>query len=73
MRSFLDEQLDGDYSLEIIDVFADPNRANLDRILALPSLIRVRPEPTRTVIGNCSNRERLGHILDIYNLAAQER
>lgn len=57
----------GKYMLEVIDVFAEPHRAEEDRILALPSLMRVKPEPIRTVIGNCANRERLGHILDRYN------
>lgn len=64
VQDFLEAEAPGEHALEVVDVHAEPERAEVDRILALPSLVRVRPHPTRVVIGNCSNRERMRHLLD---------
>jgi circadian clock protein KaiB len=63
VRDFLDSRL-AKYSLEVIDLQANPARAEADRILALPCLVRVHPEPRRTVIGNFTNILRMEHVLE---------
>ncbi|MFG0316091.1 MAG: circadian clock KaiB family protein [Planctomycetota bacterium JB042] len=65
IRSICDERLDGDVDLEVIDVFADPQAAELDRVLATPTLIRVRPEPSRRLVGDLGDRDLVARVLDL--------
>ena len=53
------EELDGRYELEIIDVLEKPEAAELDRVLATPTLIKQLPPPLRRVIGDLSDREKV--------------
>jgi circadian clock protein KaiB len=59
LRKFCDEHLDGRYSIEIIDVAADPKVARRDQIVAIPTLVRKLPSPIRKIIGDLSNTERV--------------
>ena len=43
LRRICDEQLRGEYELEIIDVLEDPERAEHDKVLATPTLIKRLP------------------------------
>ena len=56
-RRLGEERLGGDYELQIVDVVRDPERAELERILTTPTLIKVRPEPPRRVTGDLSDPE----------------
>jgi circadian clock protein KaiB len=47
-----DERLPGRYELVVIDVLADPERAERDKILATPTLVRRRPVPDIRIIGD---------------------
>jgi circadian clock protein KaiB len=38
---------------------ADPNLAQRDQIIAIPTLVRYMPEPIRRVIGDLSNSKRV--------------
>jgi circadian clock protein KaiB len=53
------EELDGRYELEIIDVVESPEKAEEDRILATPTLIKQLPPPLRRVIGDLSDKEKV--------------
>jgi circadian clock protein KaiB len=44
--------------IEIIDVFADPDRAESDRVIATPTLVRVAPPPVRRIIGDLTDKYR---------------
>ena len=55
LRRLGDERLGGDYELDIVDVVRDPERAEVERILTTPTLIKVRPEPARRVTGDLSD------------------
>lgn len=59
LRRFCDEHLAGKYVLEVIDLLEDPQRAQTDQILAIPTLVRKLPEPIRKIIGDLSNTERV--------------
>ena len=59
------EELDGRYELEIIDVLEEPGRAESDRILATPTLIKQLPPPLRRVIGDLSDKEKVLLGLDV--------
>ena len=45
------QELAGRYELEIVDVLEHPQRAEDERILATPTLIKQLPPPLRRVIG----------------------
>jgi len=53
------QELDGRYELEIVDVLEDPQRAEDERILATPTLIKQLPPPLRRVIGDLSDKEKV--------------
>ena len=57
LRRLGDERLGGDYQLDIVDVVRDPERAELERILTTPTLIKIHPGPARRVTGDLSDPE----------------
>lgn len=59
LRAICEQELHGEYKVEIIDVLADPDRAEQDRILATPTLIKQLPPPLRRVIGDLSDRDKV--------------
>lgn len=58
-RRLCDRHLPGRYSLEIIDLYRQPELARVRGIFALPTLIRESPWPLRRFIGDLSDSERL--------------
>ena len=65
LRKICQEQLDGKYSIEVIDLLIDPQLGNEDQILALPTLVRKLPVPVRKIIGDLSDTERVLVGLDL--------
>lgn len=59
LRRICDQDLHGEYGLEIIDVLEHPEAAEQDRVLATPTLIKQLPPPIRRVIGDLSDREKV--------------
>jgi circadian clock protein KaiB len=59
LRRICDEDLGGEYQLDIIDVLQDPEAAEEAKILATPTLIKQLPPPLRRVIGDLSNKEKV--------------
>ena len=55
LRRLGEERLGGDYELTIIDVVQDPERAESERILTTPTLVKERPAPVRRVTGDLSD------------------
>jgi len=53
------EELAGRYQLEIVDVLEHPQRAEDERILATPTLIKQLPPPLRRVIGDLSDKDKV--------------
>lgn len=53
------QELAGRYELEIVDVLEHPQRAEDERILATPTLIKQLPPPLRRVIGDLSDKEKV--------------
>jgi circadian clock protein KaiB len=53
------QELDGRYELEIVDVLEHPQRAEEERILATPTLIKQLPPPLRRVIGDLSDKDKV--------------
>jgi circadian clock protein KaiB len=65
IRTFCDRFLLGRYSLEVIDVYQQPELADQQRILATPTLVRMQPLPFRRLVGNLSDPERLSVALGL--------
>lgn len=55
----------GQYEIEIIDLIQNPELAQQDKILAIPTLVRRLPPPIRQIIGDLSNKEKVLLGLDI--------
>jgi circadian clock protein KaiB len=65
LKLICEEHLAGRYTIEVIDLLLNPQLAEGDQILALPTLVRRLPPPIKRVIGNLSNTERVLVGLDI--------
>jgi circadian clock protein KaiB len=65
LRRLCEKYLSGRYSLDVIDLMVDPNLAQRDRIIAIPTLVRHLPGPITRIIGDLSNSERVLTRLNI--------
>ncbi len=59
LKRYCEEHLMGKYVIEIIDLLVQPQLAEGDQILAIPTLVRKVPEPIRKIIGDLSNEEKV--------------
>jgi circadian clock protein KaiB len=65
LKKICDQHLPGRSRTEVIDLLENPQRAREDQIVAIPTLIRVRPLPAHKIIGDLSNTERVLIALDL--------
>jgi circadian clock protein KaiB len=65
IQKYCEEHLNGQYKIEIIDLLKNPQLAEGDQILAIPTLVRKVPVPIRKIIGDLSNEEKVLVGLDI--------
>ncbi len=54
-----EQHLTGAYTLETVDLYEQPGRAEQDQIVALPTLVRRLPPPLRKIIGDLSNTDQV--------------
>ena len=59
LQRICNEELCGQYELQVIDVLERPDEAEAAKILATPTLIKQLPPPLRRVIGDLSDKEKL--------------
>jgi len=59
LKRVCEEHLPGKYDIEVIDLMKNPQLAQGDQIVAIPTLVRKLPEPVRKIIGDLSNTERV--------------
>jgi circadian clock protein KaiB len=59
LRRICEEELNGRYELEIVDVLEQPQAAEDDKIMATPTLIKRLPPPLRRVIGDLSDKQKV--------------
>jgi circadian clock protein KaiB len=59
LKRICQEELEGVFELEIVDVLENPQRAEDERILATPTLIKQLPPPLRRVIGDLSDKDKV--------------
>jgi circadian clock protein KaiB len=65
LKKLCEQHLPGRYQIEIVDLTKQPQLAQNDQIVALPTLVRKLPEPIKRVIGDLSNLERVMVGLDL--------
>ena len=65
LEAICEEHLKDNFRLEIVDVLEYPRRALADGIVVTPSLAKVSPLPTATVVGNLSDKSELLRALGI--------
>jgi circadian clock protein KaiB len=65
LKHLCEEHLQGQYSIEIVDLLENPQLAQGDQILAIPTLVRKLPEPLKRIIGDLSDAERFLVGLDL--------
>ncbi|MEN6496362.1 MAG: circadian clock KaiB family protein [Thermoguttaceae bacterium] len=74
LKRICEEYLPGQYRIEVIDLLEQPQLAEGDQILAIPTLVRKLPEPVKKILGDLSNTERVLVGLDLRQiLATQDR
>ncbi len=54
-----EQEMGGQCDLEVIDIYQQPELAQRDQILAIPTLVKTWPLPMRSVIGDLSQRQRV--------------
>ena len=59
LKRYCEEHLKDQYVIEVIDLLVQPQLAEGDQILAVPTLVRKFPEPVRKIIGDLSNEEKV--------------
>ena len=69
IRTICAQHLEGQYSLEVIDLLQSPSLAEGDQIFAVPTLVRQLPTPLRKIIGDLSNTRKVVVGLDIKTVA----
>jgi circadian clock protein KaiB len=59
LKRVCEDHLPGKYDIEVVDLLKNPQLAQGDQIVAIPTLVRKLPEPVRKIIGDLSNTERV--------------
>ena len=65
VRQLGEAELKGNCTLEVIDIYQQPNLARDNQIVATPTLVKESPPPVRRLIGNLSNTTGLFVALDL--------
>lgn len=73
LETICQEELEGDYKIEVIDVLENPQLAEDEKILATPTLIKMLPPPLRKIVGDLSNREKVLLGLDLVRHKADNK
>jgi circadian clock protein KaiB len=59
IKAICEEHLNGQYDLEVIDIYQQPDAAKLEQIVATPTLIKKLPLPLRRLVGDLSDKQRV--------------
>lgn len=71
LKRICEEHLAGRYTIEVIDLLEQPQLAEGDEIIALPTLVRHLPEPITKIIGDLSDTEKV--LVGLQLMPAQPR
>ncbi|MFP4062780.1 MAG: circadian clock KaiB family protein [Halochromatium sp.] len=65
LQAMCETHLAGHYRIEVVDLLEQPQLAQGDQILAIPTVVRRLPLPIRKIIGDLSDTERALVGLDL--------
>lgn len=65
IKKICDEHLEGQYELEVIDVYQQPGEAKKEDIIATPTLVKRLPPPLKRFIGDLSDLKQILVGMDI--------
>jgi circadian clock protein KaiB len=65
IRAICEQYLQGRYELEVFDVYQQPELAESERIIAVPTLLKTLPLPFRQLVGDLSDLDRVLVGLDL--------
>ncbi len=65
LKKLLNEELEGRFELEIIDIYQQPIFAKNGQIVAAPTLIKELPPPLRKLVGDLSDTSKVLAALDL--------
>ena len=72
MRRICEENLQGRYDLEVVDVYQNPEATRELQVVATPTLVKILPEPLRRIIGDLSDKEKVLAGLDLKPLRSSD-
>jgi circadian clock protein KaiB len=59
LKRICEQELEGRYKIEVIDLLENPELAKGDQIVAIPTLVRKLPPPVKKIIGSLKDTERV--------------
>ncbi|XHX75927.1 MAG: circadian clock KaiB family protein [Stenomitos frigidus ULC029] len=65
LKAICETHLQGQYELEVVDVYQTDISLLTDNIVAVPTLVKQLPSPIRRIIGDLSNTEKVLLGLDV--------
>jgi circadian clock protein KaiB len=65
LRTICEENLQGRYDLDVIDIYQHPEHVKAEQIVVTPTLVKQFPLPLRKLIGDLSDTKRVLDALDI--------
>jgi len=65
LNSICEQYLQGNYDLEVVDIYKSPTLAKEAEVLAAPTLVKQLPKPVRRLIGDLAERQRVLMVLDL--------
>jgi circadian clock protein KaiB len=72
LRKICEDELKGQYQMQVVDVLENPQLAEDERILATPTLIKELPPPLRRMVGDLSDKEKVLLGLDMVPAATRK-
>ncbi len=73
IRKLCEEHLKGRYRLEVVDVYRQPELVKGQDLVAVPTLIKLLPQPLRRFIGDMVDTERILVGLDLRVASHQKK
>lgn len=58
LHKLCEAHLAGKYRIDVVDLLENPHQSRDDRIVAVPTVVRTLPAPTRKVVGDLSDLDR---------------
>ena len=63
LHHLLNTSMQTPYTLKVIDIYKNPEQAELDQVAATPTLVRVWPRPVRRIVGKLDDMAKVLQVL----------